>query len=408
MVHPILLVQCRHRLGPHPLAAARGHLAVRDRAVHRPQHRLHQVAAVVHLGHHPVPLPAVQRAHRHAGPALRRQAARVVSEDPQVAVGGLAHRHDAGGVRVLTRRDRGIDRCHHPHQVRHLREAHPEAGGLELSEVPQGAGGVEEQLAVELLAADAGPSVPALHLRDERRGQVGDVVEHPAPGDVHGAVGALGEVHHQRGGPGRAGHDDAGVVAEAGSETDLGPRVEAPPRTGLVGPASTEVPATPPLGLVRGADLDAPALADELAEGAVPRVGDAPAAQHAEQARGAFGHHVAGVRVGGAGGEPVAARSGVFDEVFAAGAGLAPASAGEDEPHVPVAVGAALVGACGGERAGEEGAGEVVPLGVGERADELERVGHAAVSLTSSRTRASSCSWSGVRSGATCSTRSVA
>ena len=123
---PTLLVQCRHRLG-HPLAAARGHLAVPGPSGPPP-------AAPTPPGRRrcsprppPGPPASGPAPHRHAGPALRRQAARVVREDPgrrRPTPDG----DDAGLVRVLTRRDRGIDRCHHPHQVRHLREAHPEAG----------------------------------------------------------------------------------------------------------------------------------------------------------------------------------------------------------------------------------------------------------------------------------------
>src|SRR5690606_29883510 len=114
-----------------------------------------------------------------------------------------------------------------------------------------------------------------------------------------------------------------------------------------------------PVGLVRGADLDAGPVEVDLAEGPVPGVGEAAAAEHLEDPRRALDAHVAGVAVGG-GDHGVVARVGDsgLDEVLGAGAGLAPAAAGEDEPDVPVAVGAALVGSGGGERAGEEAPGD--------------------------------------------------
>src|SRR5690606_9063460 len=146
------------------------------------------------------------------------------------------------------------------------------------------------------------------------------------------AVGAARELDEQGGRPRRGGHDDAGVAADAGGEAELGPGVGAAPGAELVAPGATEVPAPPPVGLVRGADLDAGPVEVDLAEGPVPGVGEAAAAEHLEDPRRALDAHVAGVAVGG-GDHGVVARVGDsgLDEVLGAGAGLAPAAAGEDE-----------------------------------------------------------------------------
>ncbi len=71
--HPPLLVQRRHRLGPQPpCPASHAPPRIRHQRIDLPDHRLHQIAALVHLGHQPVRAVPVQRRQRRPRPALRR------------------------------------------------------------------------------------------------------------------------------------------------------------------------------------------------------------------------------------------------------------------------------------------------------------------------------------------------
>lgn len=114
-------------------------------------------------------------------------------------------------------------------------------------------------------------------------------------------------------------------------------------------PGAVVLGASEPVGCFGGEQLDAGAVGeDELTQRPVPGV-DPVLGEHGEDPALAFDAGVSGVRVGGGHYRPPRAGvgEGLLFDPFGAGAGLAPASAGEDEPHEPavVVVGWALVGA---------------------------------------------------------------
>src|SRR5215471_2581720 len=129
------------------------------------------------------------------------------------------------------------------------------------------------------------------------------------------------------------------MVAQAESELRLFPRVLVP-QGELIRPEHGPLRAVPPRRFFRPEKFDIPAaVMMRFAER--PVVADELVASDGDEAGDTFGAHVADIR-GSRGTHADASRCTQSHEVreygFGAGAGLAGAATGQNEPHVPVAV----------------------------------------------------------------------
>ena len=143
-----------------------------------------------------------------------------------------ARDHDAGGVRPRGVRDGRVDRHHDALEIR--RVALDDPVPVEPLALPQGAGRVVQQLAVEFLTAETGVLELPLDGGQELRREVGGVVHRPTAGDddILTLTGeqVTDQLHRLR--RGGADHPRA---ADAQAELQHVPRLAVAPRGQLVG-----------------------------------------------------------------------------------------------------------------------------------------------------------------------------
>ena len=221
MVDLVLLDQAGHRLRAHHLPAAGVHQLDRQvGATMRPQHGLHHVAAHVLLRDDAIGAVAFVGAASSRCPPRRRHHAALVGEPEHVPLrrspAGAhpgAGDHDPALVRGGVRARRGIQRHHDPLQLRRTLDP----GGVDVRLSKERIRVVLEQLGVDFLATQPRSLVRALDRLEERRRQVGGVVQGGPAGDHRARAPdqPADDGHRPRCGRG----DGAGARAEAQAET---------------------------------------------------------------------------------------------------------------------------------------------------------------------------------------------
>ena len=217
MMRTALLIHRRHRLGPDHLPPARMHRLVRHpvagplRILHRPDRRLHHLAAVVHLGHHAIRLVPVIRRDRCLRPRQRRPLHRQIIQHVQVQlvrrrISRHPGHHDPGLIPGGC--GAGVHPHHHPLQVR--RPQHPVL--LDDPPAPQRRRVIVQDLPVDLLPAQARPLVRLDHLAEVRRRQVIDVIP-GRPLHIH-RIPICPQRLDQRDRPGRRRHTHLGPLPD--------------------------------------------------------------------------------------------------------------------------------------------------------------------------------------------------
>jgi hypothetical protein len=170
VMHPTLVVQCRHRLSTSDFAARSRDARERHIWGDHPQRRLNHAAAVIDFRDNPVGPQVVVQRNGAAGPVRRCHLTAGVDQDISVIVLSLADRNDADLIALGAAAGVNGD----DDAAEYRRGVAPQF--LDPIAVPERARCVVQQLGHQLLPAQPGALVPARNFAEELRGQVGTVV----------------------------------------------------------------------------------------------------------------------------------------------------------------------------------------------------------------------------------------
>ncbi len=246
MMNAALLVQGRHRLGADRLASACAQRLEGRVGLDRAQRGFHHLAAIVHLGDDAVALVAPERRDRAGRPIARAVTAREIVQHIGGVVGPEPRDDDAGFGRSRPRARRRVDRHHHAAEMWRL----VDPSRLDHGAGPERAQSVFQQLGFEFLAPEPRAQISLHHRIQERRRQIGAVLEGRTARDDDALLRQkiAQELHRL----GRGGRDRARVRPEAQPQHQIVPGLSVAPRCELVAPGEIVLRAPEPLGLVGG------------------------------------------------------------------------------------------------------------------------------------------------------------